>query len=115
MRKSFDGILLALTLALGAISTSTIYAADKNLALNQAVFWLFGLVLLYAISHLNIANWKKFSIHFYLLSAFALLAGNATAIGIAFAAFAAIALLVLFIGFAAQNRRTETWVSGKSG
>ncbi len=46
-------------------------------------------------------------------SAFALLAGNATAIGIAFAAFAAIAVLVLSIGFAAQSRGTEAWVTSK--
>lgn len=74
MTKSLDLSLLAIILALGAISISVILAASRNLAVNQIIFWILGLSILYAVSHFFYPNWQRLSLPFYLISIICLLA-----------------------------------------
>src|SRR3989338_2835943 len=72
MRKGLDLPLIASVLALGAISLLTIFAANRTLALDQTVFWILGLAILYMASHVHYENWQKLALPFYLLSVVAL-------------------------------------------
>ena len=73
MRGKWDWILIILILAIGAISLLSIYSVNKNLATNQIVFWLFGLVVLSLISQFDYQNWQKFAWSLYLVSILTLL------------------------------------------
>lgn len=72
MNRTIDGITLAQVLALGAISLIVIFAANRNLALNQLIFWIFGLSIFYITSRLFYINWQKISFPFYIISILAL-------------------------------------------
>lgn len=74
MRQNLDVGLLAIILALGAISISIIFAANKGLAQNQLIFWVFGLLILFAASRFFYPDWQRFSLPFYLASIIALFA-----------------------------------------
>ena len=73
MNRTIDGLLVALVLALGAISTTVIFAANHSLALNQIIFWVFGLAVLYIASHMFHTAWQKYSLPIYVFSIVALL------------------------------------------
>lgn len=68
MRQQFDKTLITILLALGAISISTIISSNKNLALNQAFFWIIGFVCLIFAANLYSYNWRKLSFPIYLFS-----------------------------------------------
>lgn len=68
MKQGVDKTLIALIFAIGAISISTIFAANKSLALNQIVFWIFGTSLLFLASQLHNRTWQTIAIPFYLAS-----------------------------------------------
>lgn len=74
MTKSLDLPLLAIILALGAISISVILAASRSLATNQIIFWILGLSILYFASHFFYPNWQKLALPLYLISIVCLLA-----------------------------------------
>lgn len=68
MRRSFDTTLLAIVLALGALSITTIFAASRQQALNQAIFWVLGLVIFSIVCQLNVNYLKTFAKPLYLFS-----------------------------------------------
>lgn len=73
MGKTIDGLLIALAVALGAISTTVIFAANNSLATNQFFFWIFGLFAMYIASHMFHITWQKYSLLLYVISIVALL------------------------------------------
>lgn len=73
MRKSADILLIVQILAIGAISLLIIFSVNKNLAINQSIFWLFGLAILWIFSQFDYKNWQPLSGYFYIFSIFALL------------------------------------------
>src|SRR3989344_7400696 len=73
MGKTIDALLIALAVALGAISTTVIFAANKSLAANQFFFWIFGLFVMYVASHMFHITWRKYSLLLYVISIAALL------------------------------------------
>ena len=73
MAKTIDALLVAMVLALGAISLTTIFAANKSLATSQLIFWIFGLIIFYTASHTYYLTWHKYALPTYVLSIFALL------------------------------------------
>lgn len=72
MRSTWDWLLFARILAIGAISISIIFSASRSLALNQLVFWVFGLIIFYVISQLHYENWKNIAVPFYFATLLAL-------------------------------------------
>ena len=72
MKKKWDALLFLVILAIGSLSLLVIFSIDKNLAANQFVFWIIGLVTLFLISFLDYKIWGKLSIPFYFLAIFTL-------------------------------------------
>lgn len=72
MKKKWDALLFLVILAIGSLSLLVIFSIDKNLALNQFVFWIIGLIILSLISFLDYKIWKQFSIPLYLVAIFTL-------------------------------------------
>ena len=66
MRSRWDWLLLAQILAIGAISLLIIFSINKNLALNQLVFWVLGLVIFGIFSRFDYKNWRNLSTYFYI-------------------------------------------------
>src|SRR5579872_5264475 len=82
MTAKIDKLLVAITLALGAISISTIYAANKSLAINQTIFWLLGLLLLIVISQMYFRTIKSIAIPIYVGALIALVVVFLTGVAI---------------------------------
>lgn len=74
MRSGIDRSLLIAILALGALSLSVLFVADRKLATNQFIFWIFGLCVMYFVVSFHQQFWQKISVKFYLFSILALLA-----------------------------------------
>jgi len=53
---------------LGIISVLILSSIDRNLALNQILFWVIGLCALIVVSQINYKNWLSISKIFYLLT-----------------------------------------------
>lgn len=68
MERKIDKVLLACTFALGALSLVTIAAANKNLALNQLVFWILGMAAFSAIVYFRGTSWHRYAQFFYIVS-----------------------------------------------
>src|SRR3989338_4167321 len=68
MRRIWDWPLFLLILAIGSVSLLVIYSINKNLALNQLVFWLLGLTVLYFVSLFDFRSFLKISLGFYVLT-----------------------------------------------
>src|SRR3989344_1910686 len=73
MKKGWDWILFLLILSLGSLSLLIIYSINKNLAENQLIFWLIGILLLIFFSHIDFRIWQKLSLPFYVFSLVSLL------------------------------------------
>ncbi len=58
MRKKWDWLLFAQILSVGLISLLIIFSINKNLAQNQLIFWIIGLVVLYVVSQFNYHSWQ---------------------------------------------------------
>lgn len=58
MRKKWDWLLFAQILAIGLISLLIITSINKSLAINQFIYWLVGLAILYIISQINYHSWQ---------------------------------------------------------
>ena len=72
MRKRYDLLLFVQILAIGAISLLIIFSINKNLAFNQAIFWIVGLAVFAFFSQFNYKNWRNLSTYFYIFSIVAL-------------------------------------------
>lgn len=72
MRPNFDTSLLAIVLALGALSLTTIFAANKGQALNQTIFWVLGLVIFSIVRQLDMRYLKNFAKPAYFFAIIAL-------------------------------------------
>jgi len=70
MHKKWDWILFLLILGLGSISLLVIFSINRTLAINQLIFWVIGLFILFSVSFLDYKNWQKLSLPFYLLALF---------------------------------------------
>lgn len=68
MRKTWDWLLFVQILSIGIISILIIFSINKNLATNQFVYWIIGLVTLYITSQINYHNWEKLSIKIYVFT-----------------------------------------------
>ncbi len=68
MRPRWDWLLFVQILAIGTISLLIISSITKSLAVNQLVFWVIGLVILYTASQFDYENWKNLSIPLYAVS-----------------------------------------------
>lgn len=67
-RRGWDFLLFLLILAIGSISFLTIFSINKNLASNQLIFWIAGLLTLTAVAFFDFRNWQRFSWHFYFVT-----------------------------------------------
>ncbi len=74
MRKKWDWLLFSQILAIGLISLLIILSINKNLAQNQFIFWLIGLVILYIVSQFNYHSWQTPTLFIYIGSLIALVA-----------------------------------------
>lgn len=66
MRQRWDLLLFIQILAIGAISLLVIFSINKNLALNQLVFWALGLLIFGIFSRFDYKNWRNLSTYFYI-------------------------------------------------
>ncbi len=66
MQRKWDLLALFLILALGAISLLVIFSINRNLAVNQLIFWIIGLAVLSAASLFPYNNWQRLSVSFYI-------------------------------------------------
>lgn len=73
MRPILDRPLLIAVSMLGLLSLSVLFVADRKLATNQFIFWIFGLALMYLVSGFNSQFWQKISFKLYLFCVLALL------------------------------------------
>lgn len=68
MKPRWDWLLFVQILAIGTISLLIISSISKSLALNQLVFWVIGLVILYISSQFDYENWKNLAVPIYIVS-----------------------------------------------
>lgn len=73
MRPILDRPLLIAIFILGVLSLSVLFVADRKLASNQFIFWIFGASLAYLVSGFHSQFWQKISLKFYLFCVLALL------------------------------------------
>lgn len=73
MKPGIDRPLLIAIFILGALSLSVLFAADRRLATNQFIFWIFGTSLAYLISGFHYQFWQKISLKFYFFCTLTLL------------------------------------------
>lgn len=66
MRKNWDLLTLFVIFGLGSISLLVIFSISKNLATNQFIYWLMGLLALLIASQLPSGLWQRISLPFYL-------------------------------------------------
>lgn len=64
----WDWPLFLIVLALGSISLLVISAINRNLVVNQFIFWIIGLMLLWIVSSLDWRFWHQLTVPIYLLS-----------------------------------------------
>ncbi len=74
MRKKWDWLLFAQILAIGLISLLIIFSINKSLAINQLIYWLIGLIILYIISQINYHSWQTPTRFIYIGSLISLVA-----------------------------------------
>src|SRR3990167_5034723 len=67
MRSHWDFLLAVQILAIGAISLLIIFSINRNLAQNQFIFWLMGLIVLYFVSHFDYKSLKNITVPLYLI------------------------------------------------
>lgn len=68
MRPRWDWLLFVQILAIGTISLLIISSITKSLAINQLVFWVIGMVILYISSQFDYENWKNLAVPIYVVS-----------------------------------------------
>src|SRR3990167_6649689 len=74
MSAKANWLLFFQILAVGVISISIIFSINRDLAANQFLFWVVGLTILFAVSHIDFRFIEEISIQFYVLSVIALIA-----------------------------------------
>lgn len=65
--RRWDLLLFVQIVAIGAISLLIIFALNRNLALNQFLFWILGVTILYFVSHLDWRNLKNIALPLYII------------------------------------------------
>lgn len=73
MRGKFDLISFFLVIAIGSLSLLVTFAINRQLAVNQLVFWMAGLVIFFLAYNFDIQVIKKYSGPFFLLTLASLL------------------------------------------